>query len=151
MPNPTVREARENDLDVLLGLYTPHLHAEDEPLPPREQVERIWREMLDRPGLHVLIAESDAAPAASCTLAVIPNLTRGARPLGIIENVVTHAAYRRRGLGQAVMRRAMDIAWDAGCYKIMLLTARRDPAVHAFYRQLGFDGTERTGYVAYRR
>jgi len=47
---------------------------------------------------------------ASCALAIIANLTRGARPYAVIENVVTHESYRRRGLGTAVLHHAVDLA-----------------------------------------
>jgi GNAT superfamily N-acetyltransferase len=66
----------------------------------------------------------------------------------LIENVVTHADYRQRGLGTMVLRHALEAAWREGCYKVMLLTGRQDPAVHRFYEKVGFEGGEKTGYIA---
>jgi GNAT superfamily N-acetyltransferase len=47
---------------------------------------------------------AEDAIIASCTLVVIPNLARGGQPYGLIENVVTHAAYRGRGFGKRLLR-----------------------------------------------
>jgi GNAT superfamily N-acetyltransferase len=78
----------------------------------------------------------------------VPNLTRGARPYGLIENVVTHPDWRGRGIGTAVLHHALNLAWDADCYKVMLLTGRTDEATLGFYERAGFAGGEKTGFVA---
>ncbi len=85
---------------------------------------------------------------ASCAITVIPNLTRGCRPYGVIENVVTHGDHRRRGWGRTVMKAAMDFAWSQRCYKILLLTGRKDESVSRFYESLGFDRQGKLGFVA---
>ena len=142
--NVTVRDAAPNELQAVLDLYR-HLHAHDEPLKP-QRAEAVWREILDSPGFRCFVAEADGRLVASCVLAIIPNLTRGARPYGLVENVITHPEYRRRGIGTMVLRRAMDVAWERGCYKVMLLTGRED--AHGFYEQVGFRRGVKTGFVA---
>ncbi len=87
---------------------------------------------------------------SSCTLAIIPNLTRGARPYGIIENVVTHPDHRRTGLGRAVLRAAIDKAWSADCYKVMLATGSKREATLSFYEAAGFQKGGKT-YFEIRR
>jgi len=85
---------------------------------------------------------------ASCTLTVIPNLTRGCRPYGVIENVVTHADHRRQGHGRAVLNEALRQAWAEGCYKVMLLTGRKDEATLHFYESAGFDPSAKQAFIA---
>jgi GNAT superfamily N-acetyltransferase len=85
---------------------------------------------------------------STCALAVIPNLTRGCRPYGVIENVVTHASHRRRGYGTALLRAALARAWREGCYKVMLMTGRKDDETFHFYRSAGFDSDEKQAFVA---
>ena len=78
---------------------------------------------------------------------VVPNLTRDARPYALVENVVTRADCRRQGHASACLARAVEIARDAGCYKVMLMTGARDAGTLAFYRRAGFDGGEKTAFV----
>lgn len=91
------------------------------------------------------MAERDGAILASSTLVFIPNLTCGGKPYGLIENVVTHADDRRRGLGHQVLHFATKQAWDLGCYKVMLLTGADRPDNHAFYAAAGFEQSK-TGF-----
>lgn len=88
---------------------------------------------------------------ASCLLAIIPNLTRGGRPYGLIENVVTHADFRKRGLATGLLHHALEQAWRVRCYKVMLMTGRKDEATLRFYRQAGFVAGAKTAFVAYPR
>jgi GNAT superfamily N-acetyltransferase len=104
--------------------------------------------MLDRPGFTCIVASIRGALVASCCLAVIPNLTRGGRSYALIENVVTDSNYRRRGIGRAVLNDALRRAWQAGCYKAMLLTGSKRPEVHRFYETNGFRSDDKTGFVA---
>ena len=142
-----VRDIRPDELEGLLALYK-HLHAKDDPLPGRAEVCEVWEAMLASPMMRCFVIERDGRLVSSCVLTIIPNLTRGARPYGLIENVVTHADCRQQGLATAVLRHALDVSWRAGCYKVMLLTGRKDPAVHRFYQKAGFEGGEKAGYVA---
>lgn len=82
---------------------------------------------------------------ASCTLVVIPNLTRSGSPYALIENVVTHAGHRRRGHGRALLDAAVAAAWAAGCYKAMLMTGSKRPETLRFYADAGFEQSK-TGF-----
>src|SRR5689334_23221055 len=94
-----VRAARNEDLPHLLALY-PHLNPAD-PIPSLAVAERRLQELLSYPGSAVFIGIADASTVTSCTLIVIPNLTRDGQPYGLIENVVTHADHRGARLRQA--------------------------------------------------
>ena len=144
--NEVVRHAVEGDLEQLLELYQ-HLHRDEPLLAIDNRVRQLWSEMLADDKMHILVAEIDASLVASCVLVVIPNLTRGARPYGLIENVVTHSDHRRRGYGKGVVEGALKIAWETECYKVMLLTGN-ESAVQ-FYEKCGFVQGIKTGLVAY--
>ncbi|MGC9393634.1 MAG: GNAT family N-acetyltransferase [Anaerolineae bacterium] len=143
-----IREAESHELSEILALYA-HLHATDEPLPDTATVAQVWKEICQDPKLHCLVAEMDGVFVASCILAIIPNLTRGARPYGLIENVVTHAKYHRQGIGTALLRHALGVAWENNCYKVMLLTGRKDEGLFRFYEKAGFLRDVKTGFIAY--
>ena len=76
---------------------------------------------------------------------IVPNLTRGGASYALIENVVTHAEHRRRGYAGALIGYAVNEAWKAGCYKVMLLTGSKNPATLRFYENCGFL-QDKTGY-----
>jgi GNAT superfamily N-acetyltransferase len=151
MPDDVVaiRSARPDELDALLDLYH-YLHTEDATLPPRPQLEALWKSIQDDPAVRYFVAELDGRIVSTCNLTIIPNLTRGTRPFGVIENVVTHADYRRRGIATAILRHALDTAWSAGCYKVMLMTGRKDPTTLRFYEQAGFKPGVKTAFIATR-
>lgn len=67
-----------------------HLHTNDASIKDKNLLNSIWGEILKDEDYFILVIEVDNILVSSCTLAIIKNLTRGARPYGIIENVVTH-------------------------------------------------------------
>jgi GNAT superfamily N-acetyltransferase len=142
-----VRDATEGDLDGILDLYA-HLHDRDVVPPPRARLDELWQDILADPSLRYFVVECEGRVVCSCNLTVIPNLTRGARPFGVIENVVTHPDFRRRGLAKAALEHALDAAWQSGCYKVMLLSSAHRDAAHALYEQVGFKKDVKIGFVA---
>jgi GNAT superfamily N-acetyltransferase len=132
----SLRKAGPDDLPKLLELYQA-LNPSDPQLTTLE-ASTVFAAMLGQPGLTVFFAMEDQKPVATATLLVIPNLTRAARPYAFIENVVTLETRRGRGYGRAVVRHAIETAFAANCYKVMLLTGRQRPEVHAFYESCGF-------------
>lgn len=143
-----VREARPGDFDAVLRLYL-QLNLDD-PRPDPEAAHAQFEEILARPGLHLLVLELDHAIVATTYLNVIPNLTRALAPYAVIENVVVEERLRGRGLGKQLMAATLQMAWDAGCYKAMLMTGSRTPATHAFYRSCGFSPDAKQAYLARR-
>lgn len=102
------------------------------------------------PGVTVFVSDGDGGIAATCMLVTAPNLLRGGRSHGFLENVVTHPDHRGRGHGRAVVRAALAHAWASGCHHVLMQSGRADPRVHAFYESVGFVPGRRTAYVAQR-
>lgn len=147
LPALAIRPLVAQDLDALLALYT-HLHTQDDPLPPQAEVQHIWQTLLAEPRNHYLGGFVGEQLVSSCVLTTIANLTRGCRPYGLIENVVTHAAQRQRGYGKALLHAALQQAWAQGCYKVMLMTGRQDEATLRFYAHAGFDSRGKQAFIA---
>lgn len=142
-----IRLIDASELNDLLALYK-HLHTTDDPLPETNIVQSVWHELLSHPRYRYFGGYLNEQLIASCNLTLIPNLTRGCRPYGVIENVVTHTEHRGQGHGQAILRHALAQAWSAGCYKVMLMTGRKDPATLRFYESAGFDRHEKQAFIA---
>jgi GNAT superfamily N-acetyltransferase len=144
----TKREAVKSDLPALLELYK---HLNVDPIDPilelDERITAIWDEILADKNHRVLLIEVDGKAVATCVLILVPNLTRGAHSYALIENVVTHADYRKRGYGKAVLDYARDIAIAHNCYKIMLMTGRKDDATLRFYENAGYNSNDKTAFI----
>ena len=94
--------------------------------------------MIKEPSLRILVLEENGKIISTCYLNIIPNLTRNASPYAVIENVVTDLAFRNQGFGQKLMKFALESAWKAGCYKVMLQTGSKREGTHKFYAACGF-------------
>lgn len=138
-----IRTASRSDLPQLLALY-PHLNPADR-IPPLDVAERRFDGLQVYRGSAIFIGHVDDVLVASCTLIVIPNLTRGGQPYALIENVVTHADFRGRGFGKQILQAAVATAWEADCYKVMLVTGSKLPSTLAFYASAGFE-QNKTGF-----
>jgi GNAT superfamily N-acetyltransferase len=142
-----IRSIQVDELHELLALYS-HLHDKDAPLPEAPVIDAVWQELMQSPRNKYFGSYVDGQLVSSCTIAVIPNLTRGCRPYGVIENVVTHINHRRMGYGKSLLAHTLDFAWSADCYKVMLMTSRKDTGTRQFYESAGFDSHAKLAYVA---
>lgn len=139
-----VRTIQFEELPQLLALYQ-HLN-EDDPELDSADLQDHWHEMLADEMMKIIVVEVEGKIAASCVLVIVRNLTRGARPYALIENVVTHADHRRKGYGRMVLKKALEYARERNCYKVMLLTSSRMNGVHDFYESCGFKKGTKTGF-----
>lgn len=140
-----IRDARRNDINQLLELYT-NLH--DNPIPLiDDKIKAIWNKIIDDRDHHIILGCLNEKIISSCVLVVIPNLTHNQRPYALIENVVTHEKYRNRGYASAVLDYAKRFAKDNDCYKIMLLTGSKEKSTLDFYRKAGFNSEDKTAFI----
>jgi GNAT superfamily N-acetyltransferase len=144
---PNARLAQADDLDALLALF-----ADSEVSRSAESLraKQIWAQTLAREGVFILVSDADSRIVSTCMLITTPNLLRGGRQFGILENVATHPAFQGRGHGRAVIAAALAEAWKQDCYQVLMQSGRADPRVHRFYENCGFIPGLRTAYCARR-
>ncbi|UYP46388.1 hypothetical protein NEF87_002673 [Candidatus Lokiarchaeum ossiferum] len=148
MTNPAVvRKINPDELDQLLELYS-YFPSNVEPLPSPDIIQVTWNSIMVNPHLHYFVVEYDNKLVSTCNLAIIPNLTHGVRPLGLIENVVTAKAYENHGFGQKVLHYAKKWAKKHRCHKVVLLTGSKQPRTLKFYEKAGFQRGIKTGFVS---
>ncbi|MGB9928592.1 MAG: GNAT family N-acetyltransferase [Methanosarcina sp.] len=143
-----VRLIKFEELDQLLDLYK-QLNPEDPDIRGLNHVAELWKEILNDPNLYYLVVEEDGRLVSSCTLTIIKSLTRGGRPFGLREYMVTDSAYRKKGYGTAILHKAAEIAKEKNCYKLMLLTGRKEESTLRFYENAGFVRGIKTGFIKY--
>lgn len=128
---------------MLLDLYQHLVPGGDRP--SLDEAAGVLERFMSYDGSAIFLGETDGLLVSSCALVVVPNLTRGARPYGLVENVVTHRDHRQRGFGKEILDAASDAAWVAGCYKVMLMAGSKKPGTQAFYLRAGFEQSK-TGF-----
>jgi ribosomal protein S18 acetylase RimI-like enzyme len=140
-----IRPAEKKDYASIMALYT-QLNSDD-PIVKESKGRPVFESIIRSKNNFLLVAEIDNAVISSCYLNIITNLTRNVRSYAVIENVITDQHYRNRGIGKAIMQHAINQAWEAGCYKVMLLTGRKEESTLAFYRSCGLESGLKTAFI----
>ncbi len=140
-----IREANKNDLEEILQLYL-YLHETGIP-DDSDQLRSTWEQIINDTNHHMIVCEVDGKIAASCVCVIIPNLTRNVRPYAFVENVVTHENYRKKGYATACLNYAKQIAIETNCYKMMLLTGSKEESTLNFYRNAGYNNSDKTAFI----
>ena len=140
-----IREANKNDLDEILQLYL-YLHEKSIP-EDSEHLRSTWDNIMNDANHHLIVCETDGKIVASCVCVIIPNLTRNVRPYAFVENVVTHGEYRKKGYATACLNFAKKIAEENHCYKMMLLTGSKEESTLNFYRNAGYNSSDKTAFI----
>ena len=140
-----VREIQYDELKELLELY---LSLHEDSIPEQsETLENVWNEILNDKNHHLLVNIIDGKIVSSCVCVIIPNLTRNIRPYAFVENVVTLEEYRGNGYATECLNYAKKIAVANNCYKIMLLTGSKDEKTLSFYRNAGYNSSDKTAFI----
>lgn len=140
-----IREVMDSDYAGLMKLY---MQLHNNPFPEKDNAMiELWNRILKDKDHHIIVAQEDGEIVASCVCVIIPNLTHGQRPYALIENVITHEAYRKRGLATACLNYAKKIAEKENCYKMMLLTGSKEESTLKFYEMAGYNKNDKTGYI----
>jgi len=140
-----IRQATEEDIPRILELYrelaitTSEVELSWSPSP--DDYRRVLAEICAAPGHELLVAEDQGHVIGTMVLLIVPDLSHGACPWALVENLVIGHEQRRRGLGRLLMDYAMARARDAGCYRIVLSSDKRRHEAHRFYRSLGFQAS----------
>ncbi len=86
----------------------------------------------------LMVAEWNQQIVGTFQMTMVTTLTAGGQPDALLESVHVAAEHRRKGLGQAMMRWAIDEAKRRNCRRMQLTSDKRRTEAHAFYENLGF-------------
>lgn len=141
----TVRRARREDVEAIVRML-----ADDALGGPRERVEaplpddyfRAFARLADNPHIMLMVAESEAGDVIGCLqLCILPGLSSQGASRGLIEDVRVAGHLRSRGIGEQLVRWALDEARRHGCKLVELLTHHTRTDAQRFYARLGFAAT----------
>jgi len=140
-----IRMVNKNDLPALQELYL-NLH-DSEIMPITSETMQLWDSILTDPNYHILIGEELGKIVSSATLVIIKNLTREMRPHALLENIVTLPDYRNKGYARLLLSKAVEMAKENNCYRIMFISGSKNESTIRFYRNSGFTDTEKSAFV----
>ena len=136
-----VRMASEEDIPRILELYRELAITTSQVelgcSPSLDDCRRSFNEIRAAPGHELLVVECEGTVVGTMVLLIVPDLSHGASPWALVENMVIDPGYRRRGLGRLLMEHAIARAKEAGCYKLVLSSNKKRRDAHRFYRSLG--------------
>lgn len=135
------RFASESDMPAMLSLLVDDvLGVQRESLEEghREQYIEAFRKMSAQNGNQILLAENSSGVVGMLQITIIPGLSLGGASRANIEGVRVKADLRGRGVGTALMRKAIEIASDSECSMVQLTTNSQRADAKRFYESLGF-------------
>jgi ribosomal protein S18 acetylase RimI-like enzyme len=93
----------------------------------------------------LLIARADDSSIVGALSLTVYRVPTGVR--SIIEDVIVDGAARGKGIGEALMRRALDIALGKGATQITLTSNPRRTAANRLYLRMGFKLRDTNAYI----
>jgi len=135
--NLTIRQAALEDLPMLLPLYR-YLGMDDGTILDETEAQSLFQRIAAYPDYKVYVSEIRGEVIGTFGLLIMDNLGHRGKPSAVLEDVVVHPAWRRKGIGGQMVRFAMSLAAAKGCYKISLTSDLRRQEAHRFYEELGF-------------
>ena len=90
---------------------------------------------------YLAVAEEDGRVVGTLQLTVLPGLSRQGARRAQVEAVRVAGSARRHGLGEALLRWAIEEARCRGCAVVQLTSDKARGDAHRFYERLGFTAT----------
>ncbi len=136
-----VEEAREvtPELVEAFARLVPQL-SRSSPAPGEPELA----EMIAAPGTHVLVARLGAGAIVGALTLVLFRIPTGMRAW--IEDVVVDESARGRGVGEALSRRAIEMAAGAGARTVDLTSRPSRESANRLYQRIGFERRDTNVY-----
>ncbi len=139
--NTRFRTALIVDLPAIIALLAddPLGAAREELRDPLPQSYRdAFAAIISDPRQTLIVGDDAGAIVACLQLTFIPGLSHKGAWRAQIESVRVGAAYRGRGIGNALIEYALNLARQRGCRTAQLTTDKTRIDSHRFYSRLGF-------------
>jgi ribosomal protein S18 acetylase RimI-like enzyme len=134
-----IREARHPDLAAIVAMLADdELGRGREDLSDIEHYSNVFGHIEGDSRNAIMVAEDDGQILGCFQITYITGLSRRGATRALVEGVRTAAGARGRGIGEAMMRHAIEMAKARGCVLVQLTSDKSRTRAHAFYERLGF-------------
>ena len=133
------RNARAGDLAAIVRLLADDaLGATRENADDLAPYEKAFAALTAQNGNAVIVGDDDGEVVACLQLTIVPGLSRQGATRAFIEGVRVAQSLRSKGVGETLVRHAIDRARVAGCRMVQLTSDKSRTGAHRFYERLGF-------------
>ena len=137
----TVRPARRDEVPAIVALLADDPLGRDretagDPLP--DSYWRAFDDIAAQMGNLLLVAERNGVVIGCLQLTIIPGLSRRGMKRALIEAVRVGTGARGLGVGERMIRHAIDVARAEKCGLVQLTSDVSRADAHRFYERLGF-------------
>lgn len=129
-----IRPAAPGDLPAMTRLLQELFTVETEFSVDTEKQRAGLQMLLDSPKTAIWVAERRGRVVGMVTVQLMISTAEGGLS-GLLEDLVVSSAYRRRGLGKALLNAAVKWSREQGATRIQLLADGRNVPALIFYRK----------------
>jgi GNAT superfamily N-acetyltransferase len=138
------RDALAEDVPAIVAMYADDVlgrEREDSSVPLPEYYLDAFYEIEADPRQCLVVAELDGEVVGTLQLSFLPQLVLRAGERAQIEAVRVRADARGTGVGDALLRWAIEVSDQRGCRLVQLTTNVEREDARRFYERLGFSAT----------
>jgi GNAT superfamily N-acetyltransferase len=132
-----IRIAENEDLPLLIQLYE---EIDGYSALSRDKGKEIFAAISSIHNYHIYIVSYNQEFVGTFSLLFLPTMMhRGYYKHAVLDAVVVRKAFRGRGIGTEMMKTALKLSAEEGCYKVTLSSSLKRDRAHEFYQKLGFE------------
>jgi glucosamine-phosphate N-acetyltransferase len=102
-----------------------------------KDLREVYERALSSPNQKLMAAVAPDRIVGFCSLTIKNNLWQAGN-LGVVDELVVDAEYRRFGIGKMLMEKITQIAIENECKRLELDSSFHRKEAHQFYERLGF-------------
>ncbi|MFT5885979.1 MAG: N-acetylglutamate synthase-like GNAT family acetyltransferase [Arcticibacterium sp.] len=136
-----IREARINDIESIIGIWAKDKNSNGLEMlsrPLSSQYINAYSKIKEDENQYLMVFEQNGEVIGMLQLTLIQYLFRQARKVALIEAVIVKESDRGVGIGEKLIRWAIEKARQDGANLVQLTSNKNRPRSLDFYEKLGF-------------
>jgi GNAT superfamily N-acetyltransferase len=105
-----------------------------------DRPEEVFTQITQTPNYYIYLAHLNQQPVGTFSLIYLPTMMhRGYHKFAVLDAVTVISHLRGQGIGSQMVKAAIQLSAEAGCYKVTLSSNLKRHRAHQFYQSLGFE------------